>query len=173
MPRTFLGSACPGQLVTDPRWRGLENARMGLLPLITNCVAESSRFINSLSWFAVGKEVREHKARQTQTTPRTHKPKETRGERKHKRKPQEKAKHKTKPRRAPEALLRCVADSLHFLFTKKTEAPTRHDVDVVGDLLDSSVDREHLADGGLRLARCRHLESTRRPQKTKKTKKRK
>ena len=146
---------------------------MGLLPLITNCVAESSRFINSLSRSAVGKEVREQKARQTQTTPRSHKPKETRRERKHKRKPQRRP--STRPN--PEESLRHSCGALLtlriFSSQKKTEAPTRHDVDVVGELLDSSVDREHLADGGLRLARCRHLESTMRTQKTKKTKKRK
>ena len=102
--RTFLGSACPGQLVTHPRWRGLENARVGLLPLINSreaisisCGAVSIRVINSPSRSAVGKETRKPKPKQARTAPKTQQPREAKRGRKHKRKPQEEAKQKTKP----------------------------------------------------------------------------
>ena len=104
LPRTFLGSACPGQLATHPRWRGLENARVGLLPLINSreaisisCGAVSIRVINSPSRSAVGQETRKPKPKQARTAPKTQQPREAERGRKHKRKPQEEAKQKTKP----------------------------------------------------------------------------
>ena len=172
---TFLGSACPGQLVTRPRWRGLENARVGLLPLINSREAISIRVTNAQERSTIERTARELKtqrdAKSTKSTsnpPRQRKRSEA----------QKKGATQTQTgQRSPKqdhwhSHRVLLTFPLHLL-AKKQRAPKRHDMDVPDELPDGHEDREHLADGGLRLTRCRHLESTRRPRKTKKTKKRK
>ena len=172
---TFLGSACPGQLVTRPRWRGLENARVGLLPLINSREAISIRVTNAQERSTIERTARELKtqrdAKSTKSTsnpPRQRKRSEA----------QKKGATQTQTgQRSPKQdhwhSHRVFVDFSASSLSKKQRAPKRHDMDVPDELPDGHEDREHLADGGLRLTRCRHLESTRRPRKTKKTKKRK
>ena len=47
--------------VTHPRWRGLENARVGLLPLINSGEAISVRVTNAQERSAIERSAREHK----------------------------------------------------------------------------------------------------------------
>ena len=119
------------------------------------------------------KETRKPKPKQARTAPKTRQPREAKRGRKHKRKPQRRGQAGRPNPEKPPGHSRCALLTLRvFAQQKNQRAHTRPVVDVFGDLPDSNVDREHLADGGLRLARCRRLESTRRPRKTKKTKKR-
>ena len=158
---TFLGSACPGQLVTHPRWRGLENARVGLLPLINSREAISILVTNAQERSTIERTARELKtqrdAKSTKST--SNPPRQKRGA-----KP--KRSRTAIPETRPLALPSCVADFSASSLSKKQRAPKRQDVDVPDELPDGHEDREDLADGGLPLTHCRHLESTRRPRKT-------
>ena len=166
LPRTFLGSACPGQLVTHPRWRGLENARVGLLPLINSREAISVRVTNAQERSAIERTAREHKTqRDAKSTKSTSNPPQQKEVRSPKEGRNANTNRTANPETRPQALPSCVADFSASSFQKNPRTQTPHDVDVADELLDGHEDRVHLARGNLLVAGCRHLESTRQPRK--------
>ena len=175
--RTFLGATCPGPSVTHPRCRGRKIARVGLLSLIYSCEAIFVRVIKAQERSTVERKAREHQTRtNTESTESTNNPPKQKEGGRPKRRRQSKPKPDSDRRNKNTGHSNRVllTSQLHLLKKKKKpRAPKRCDVDVPDELRLGHDDRVHLARGSLLVARHRRLESTRQPQKKKRTTKRK
>ena len=169
---TFLGSACPGQLVTRPRWRGLENARVGLLPLINSREAISIRVTNAQERSTIERTARELKTqRDAKSTKSTSNPPR---QRKRSEAQKKSATQTQTGQRSPKQ------DHWHshrvlLTFPLHPLAKNQGRRSATTWMFPMSFRTAMRIENILPMVdtRCRHLESTRRPRKTKKTKKRK